>query len=85
MLRGDWNSLAASLVEAGPSDVAHPFDDVMIGVVQLGLEHLKLNTNVNETIGDGNKFYFRLNRDNGQPSTDIQTTSTIHFKKGDKM
>jgi hypothetical protein len=55
---GDWNRLAASLVEAGPSDVAHPFDDVMIGVVQLGLEHLKISKNVNESKGDGNRFYF---------------------------
>ncbi len=53
----------------------------MIGVVQLGLEHLKISTDVNETKGDGNMSYFRLKRDNGQPSTDIHTASAIHFKK----
>lgn len=34
--------LAASLVEATPADVAHPFDDVMVAVVQLGLEHFEV-------------------------------------------
>ena len=33
--------LASGFVEAGPSDVANPFDDVVVGVVQLGLKHLK--------------------------------------------
>jgi hypothetical protein len=56
----------------------------MIGVVQLRLEHLK-SKNISASKGDGNRFYFRLKRDNGQPSTDMHTTATIHFKKGDKM
>ena len=34
-------SLASGFIQAGPADVAHPFDDVMIGVVQFRLKHLK--------------------------------------------
>lgn len=35
-------ALAARLVETAAPDVAHPFDDVMVGVVELGLEHLQV-------------------------------------------
>lgn len=34
-------SLAAGLVEARATDVADPFDDIMVAVVQLALKHLQ--------------------------------------------
>lgn len=34
--------LAACLVDAAAADIAHPFDDVVVTVVQLGLEHLQV-------------------------------------------
>lgn len=33
---------AARLVDAAAADVANPFDDVMVAVVQLGFEHLQI-------------------------------------------
>jgi len=35
-------ALAARLIESAASDVAHPFDHVVVGVVELGLEHLEV-------------------------------------------
>lgn len=37
--RQGW-TLAASLVDARAADVPHPFDDVVVAVVELRLEHL---------------------------------------------
>lgn len=34
--------LAARLVDARAADVAHPFDDVVVTVVELGLKHLQV-------------------------------------------
>ena len=36
------SALAARLVQATAANVAHPFDDVMVGVVELRLEHLQV-------------------------------------------
>lgn len=35
-------TLAASLVDATLANVAHPFDNIMVTVVQLGLKHLQV-------------------------------------------
>lgn len=35
-------TLAASFVDAGAADVPHPFDDVVVTVVELGLKHLQV-------------------------------------------
>lgn len=35
-------SLTSSLVDAASANVAHPFDNIMITVVQLGLKHLQV-------------------------------------------
>lgn len=36
------SALAAGLVDARAADVAHPFDDVVVTVVELGLKHLQV-------------------------------------------
>lgn len=33
---------AARLVDAAAADVSNPFDDIVVAVVQLGLEHLQV-------------------------------------------
>lgn len=40
--RGGGSTLAAGLVDARAADVAHPFDDVVVTVVELGLKHLQV-------------------------------------------
>lgn len=39
--RRGW-TLAAGFVDAGAADVPHPFDDVVVTVVELGLKHLQV-------------------------------------------
>lgn len=46
---GDWGGglavtrqLAAGFINAAAANVAHPFDDVMVAVVQLRLKHLQV-------------------------------------------
>ena len=34
---------ASSLVDPAATDVAHPFDDIMVTVVELGLKHLEVS------------------------------------------
>jgi hypothetical protein len=34
--------LTSSLVETATTNVAHPFDDIMIGIVELGFEHFQI-------------------------------------------
>lgn len=34
--------LAARFIDAGAADVSHPFDDIVVTVVELGLEHLQV-------------------------------------------
>lgn len=41
-LPGGDELLAASFVDAGAADVPHPFDDVVVTVVELGLKHLQV-------------------------------------------
>lgn len=42
LLRGGGSTLAAGLVDARAADVAHPFDHVVVTVVELGLKHLQV-------------------------------------------
>lgn len=39
---GVGRTLAAGFVDAGAADVPHPFDDVVVTVVELGLKHLQV-------------------------------------------
>lgn len=41
-LPGRVSTLAAGFVDAGAADVPHPFDDIVVTVVQLGLKHLQV-------------------------------------------
>lgn len=42
VLPGGGTTLAASFIDAGAADVPHPFDDIVVTVVELGLKHLQV-------------------------------------------
>ena len=42
LLRGGAWTLAACFVDAGAADVPHPFDHIVVTVVELGLKHLQI-------------------------------------------